>query len=191
VVVNSLPSGFIPSLFFHRSLSTTDQHDVKELHALLNQSKDGVSCMRAPLQLALLISPIYLLLPIQHFKRSYSRNTMLSLSTSLGNDKPRLVLDVERQIWMALFSLASGTVDPFDVLHQLSEKLPWDRIQACSTDSSWFDLGMCPSILSMKKSFTDVFCSFAACTSWKYPCRTIGTHRIHQQRVGSFAVSTS
>jgi len=99
--------------------------------------------MRAPLQLALLISPIYLLLPLQLFKKSYNRNTMLAMSTCLGNSKPQVLFDVEMMIWKALCSLSSGMVDPLDVLHQLSDNLPWDRIQeASSMDSAkWFNLG--------------------------------------------------
>jgi hypothetical protein len=179
-VVYFLPSGFILRLFLHRkSLSASNQHDVETIKALfdaLQQSKEGVSYMRAPLQLALLISPIYLLLPIQHFKKSYNRNTMLSIGTCLGNAKPPLILDVEKAIWKTLFSIASGTVDPFDQLHQLSQNLPWDRIQASSTDSSWFDLGKSSPLLSMKKPFAHVFCSFGVCTSGKFRFGTIGPH---------------
>ena len=100
--------------------------------------------MRAPLNLALLISPIYLLLPLKHFKKSYNQNTMLGISASLGNAKPQVLRDVEMQIWKTLCSLASGMHDPFDLLHKLAESLPWDRIQAASsTDSTWFNLGEC------------------------------------------------
>lgn len=103
---------------------------------------DGVSQMRAPLHLALLISPIYLLLPVQHFKKSYNRQTMLNISTCLGNSKPRILLEVERTIWRTLFSLASGLHDPIDLLHQLSEDLPWNSISAASSvHSEWFNLG--------------------------------------------------
>ncbi len=102
--------------------------------------------MRAPLHLALLISPIYLLLPMQLFKKSYNRHVMLSISTCLGNSKPQLLLDVEKEIWKTLFSLASGTIDPFDLLRQLSDTLPWNDIHAASsTDSQWFNLSLASS----------------------------------------------
>lgn len=98
--------------------------------------------MRAPLHLALLISPIYLLLPIQHVKKSYNRHTMLSISTCLGNLKPQIVIDVEQAIWRTVFTLASGANDPFDLFQKLSADLPWNRIRTASpVDSSWFDLG--------------------------------------------------
>ena len=136
-------------LFFHRqTLSDEELEDLNDLRLLFNEltaaqkPTDGVSYMRAPLHLALLISPIYLLIPIQHFKRSYNRHTMLSISTCLGNSKPQVLVDVEKAIWRTLMSLASGMVDPFDLLHQLSDGLPWDNIRALSsTDSEWFNLG--------------------------------------------------
>jgi len=130
-----------------KTLLAEDQQALDDLRSLFEelssaQKSTGVSYMRAPLHLALLISPIYLLLPVQHINKSYNRNTMISLSSCLGNCKPQVVFDVEMEIWRSLFSLASGKVDPFDVLHQLSEDLPWDRIQAASsTDSKWFNLG--------------------------------------------------
>lgn len=98
--------------------------------------------MHTPLHLALLILPIYLLLLMQHFKKSYNRHTMLSISTCLGNSKPQVIIDIEMAIWRTIFSLASGMDDPFDLLHQLSDALPWDSIHAASsTDSQWFNLG--------------------------------------------------
>jgi hypothetical protein len=67
---------------------------------------------------------------------------MLAISTSLGNSKPQALLDVEIAIWKTLCSLATGMGDPFDLLQQLSNDLPWDCIQAApSTDSKWFNLG--------------------------------------------------
>lgn len=115
-------------------------------------SGDTVSCMRAPLHLALLISPIYLLLPMQLFKKAYNRHTMLSIGQSLGNHKPKILLDVEMAIWRTLFALTSGSLDPLDLLQRLSDELPWNRIQnASSTDSerTWFSLGkiISPNIL--------------------------------------------
>jgi hypothetical protein len=68
---------------------------------------------------------------------------MLSISTCLGNSKPQVIIDIEMAIWRTIFFLASGMVDPFDLLHQLSADLPWDSIHAASsTDSQWFNLGM-------------------------------------------------
>ena len=98
-----------------------------------NGFADGVSFMRAPLHLALLISPIYLLLPVQLFKKSYNRQTMLQISQSLGNNKPKILLDVEKAIWRTLFALALGTLDPLNLLQRLSDQLPWNDIEAVSS----------------------------------------------------------
>jgi hypothetical protein len=140
---------FLLQLTFDRqTLSAEEQEDLNELRSLFEglsqsrKSRDGVMQMRAPLHLALLISPIYLLLPMQHFKKSYNRHTMLSISTCLGNLKPQVVLDVEMVIWKSLFSLASGKIDPTDLLQQLSANLPWADIEAAPPHvSHWFNLG--------------------------------------------------
>jgi hypothetical protein len=67
---------------------------------------------------------------------------MLSISTCLGNLKPQVVLDVEMVIWKSLFSLASGKIDPTDLLQQLSADLPWADIEAAPPNvSQWFNLG--------------------------------------------------
>ena len=67
---------------------------------------------------------------------------MLRISTCLGNSKPRVVFDVEMAIWKTLFSLASGGMDPFDLLQKLSAELPWESIQAAPPEVSyWFNLG--------------------------------------------------
>jgi len=137
------------SLLCHRqNLTPNDQNDLDDLRSLFSgvlagqRPTDGMSNLRSPLHLALLILPIYLLLPIQHFKKAYNRHTMLTISTCLGNSKPQVLIDVEMSIWRTLFSLASGRRDPFDLLHELSNELPWDTIQAASAaHSKWFTLG--------------------------------------------------
>jgi hypothetical protein len=74
---------------------------------------------------------------------------MLSISTCLGNSKPQVVLDVEMAIWKMLFSLASGMMDPFDVLQQLSAQLPWADIDAAPLNvAQWFNLGKFPHTIS-------------------------------------------
>jgi hypothetical protein len=153
------------SLLCHRqTLSIEDQEELKELKTLFGElaaakrPSEGISYMRAPLHLALLISPIYLLLPLQHVKKSYNRHTMLSISTCLGNSKPQLLIDVEKAIWRTIFALASGVDDPIDLLHKLSADLPWDSIHASSpSESTWFNLGKSDF---QYKYFADIILSF-------------------------------
>jgi hypothetical protein len=135
-------------LYRRRSLSAEGQEDLNDLKSLFDgltagqRPADGVSYMRAPLHLTLLISPVYLLLPIQHFKKSYNQHMMLCISTSLGNSKPQVLVDVETAIWKTVFALTMGTNDPFDLLHQLLADLPWNSIHGASfKDSEWFNLG--------------------------------------------------
>jgi hypothetical protein len=105
-----------------------------------------VSLLRAPLQLSLLISPLYLLCPFQLIKRTYNRQAMLYISRLLGNGKTELIIEVEKAIWNALFSLAEGSLDSVQLLHHLCEQLPWDKITTAAAATSdyerhWFNLG--------------------------------------------------
>jgi hypothetical protein len=102
---------------------------------------EGWSAMRAPLQLSLLISPIYLLLPFQIAKKSFNRQHVINTCASLGNQKPQLLLDVERSVWNTLFSLASGKFEPLQLLLCLSKNLPWELINHAGNERSWFKLG--------------------------------------------------
>jgi hypothetical protein len=59
----------------------------------------------------------------------------------LGNEKPKVLMEVEKVIWKVVFSLTEGTVDPANALTALSEAVPWDSVQGCSlTDRAWFDV---------------------------------------------------
>lgn len=129
-------------------LSTQEREDLHDLSSLtatiasqLKHPIEGLTFLRAPLQLSLLISPIYLLIPGQLMKRTYNRLTMLSINKLLGNEKPQSIIDVEKAIWDVVFSLAEGRLDPAQLLHRLSRDLPWDKIMAAERDEChWFDL---------------------------------------------------
>jgi hypothetical protein len=107
-------------------LSTQEREDLHDLLSLtatiagqLKHPMEGLTFLRAPLQLSLLISLIYLLIPGQLIKRTYNRLTMLSINKLLGNGKPRSIIDVEKEIWDVVFSLAEGRLDPAHLLHRL------------------------------------------------------------------------
>lgn len=129
------------------TLTAQERQNLDELKSVFQSFKDQrpndkMSQMRAPLHLALFISPIYLLIPNQLVARPYNRNTMLCISSCLGNSKPPIIFDVEMAIWKTLFSIATENTDPIIALNKLSTDLPWERInEVSSEDSQWFDLG--------------------------------------------------
>jgi hypothetical protein len=131
------------------SLSAQDEEDLRNLQFLttniaekLSTSKDGLPYLRAPLQLSLLISPLYLLIPSQLHKKSYSRQLMLSTSEVLGNQKPDTLVAVEKAIWKVVFALADGRLHPAQLLKRLADDLPWGRIAKLSPDDcSCFAIG--------------------------------------------------
>ena len=127
------------------SLSAQEEEDLRNLYFLttniaekLSNSKDGLPYLRAPLQLSLLISPLYLLIPSQLHKKSYNRQLMLSTSEFLGNQKPDTLVAVENAIWRVVFALADGRLHPTQLLKRLSDDLPWGRIAKLSPDECCF-----------------------------------------------------
>ena len=98
--------------------------------------------LRSPLQLSLLISPIYLLFGVQLMEKNYNRRTMLLMNQVLGNGKTDLTIEVEKAIWKVVFSLSEGRLDPAQLLHRLCQDLPWEKIIAAkdsAVECHWFD----------------------------------------------------
>ena len=64
------------------------------------------------------------------------------MTIALGNKKPDLLIEVEKVIWRALFTLSEGTKAPEDVLRDLNLQVPWQTIQpGVLTDvSEWFTI---------------------------------------------------
>lgn len=96
---------------------------------------------RSPLQLALLISPLYLLMTLRLSTKSFHRRTLIDLAARLGPCKPPRVLAVEKVIWDAILCLAEGRVSVYVVLRDLSNSLPWSDINIalnCDADKRWF-----------------------------------------------------
>ena len=74
-------------------------------------------------------------------KRTYNRQTMLTIYRLLGDEKPESIVEVEKAIWNVVFSLSEGLLEPAQLLHVLSQKIPWDKIKSISEDERrWFDL---------------------------------------------------
>jgi hypothetical protein len=100
---------------------------------------------RSPLQLALMISPLYLLTTARLSMRSYHRRTVIDLAAKLGPKKPPLILTVENLIWDAVFKLSEGRVLVHDVLKDLANSLPWNEIngELNPGTETWFNLDSC------------------------------------------------
>ena len=69
------------------------------------------------------------------------------MSIALGNKKPKQLLEVEKLVWRALFTLSEGTKAPEDVLSDLLLQIPWQSFQPQSIskdDSDWFMIQTTP-----------------------------------------------
>jgi len=129
-------------------LSDQEKGDLEDL-SLLSQivaqhvtGSERLMFLRSPLQLSLLISPIYLFFGVQLIKKTYNRRTMLLMNQVLGNGKTDLTIEVEKAIWRVVFSLAEGRLDPAQLLHRLCQDLPWEKIIAAkdsAVECHWFD----------------------------------------------------
>lgn len=126
---------------------------------------------RSPLQLALMISPLYLFMTARLSMKSYNRRTLIDLAAKLGPKKPPLILKVENLIWDALFKLAEGRSLVYDILLELANSLPWMEINGALNPGTeaWFDLSS--SMLSFFLNLKGVHYS----TSYYTAIRTTST----------------
>ena len=65
------------------------------------------------------------------------------MSIALGNKKPQQLLEVEKLIWHALFTLSEGATAPEDILGDLVVQIPWQTLQPpllaiSKQDAEWF-----------------------------------------------------
>ena len=63
---------------------------------------------------------------------------------ALGNEKHEQLLDVEKLIWRTLFTMSEATKPPEDVLNDMLNQIPWQKLTQCLTTtqqvSEWFTL---------------------------------------------------
>lgn len=69
------------------------------------------------------------------------------MSIALGNNKPEQLLEVEKLIWEALFTLSGGTKAVEDVLTELLIQIPWQKLQPpilMLPQQEWFTIQAIP-----------------------------------------------
>ncbi|KAJ3499603.1 hypothetical protein NLJ89_g10084 [Agrocybe chaxingu] len=95
--------------------------------------------LRLPLHLALLISPLYLLVFAQLHKKDWDRWKLVITSFLLGNQKPRLLTSTELALWRVIFTVARGGKSTILALLDELESLPWDELTSMpEEDRLWF-----------------------------------------------------
>ncbi|KAF9035862.1 hypothetical protein BJ165DRAFT_1533349 [Panaeolus papilionaceus] len=96
---------------------------------------------RLPLHLAILVSPIFLLSQFRIYKYTWERDSLLEYSLKLGNNKPDILLRVERIIWTTFFSVLNHEMALHDAMNSLVKKIPWVELENASPEiRAWFDL---------------------------------------------------
>ena len=104
---------------------------------------------RSSFQLAVMLSPLYLLSTFQLSTKSFHRKTVIDLAARLGPHKPPSILAVENVIWDAIFSLAEGRLSVYyQVLRNLISSLPWSDID---TAQQWFKPALCMFLCLLSK----------------------------------------
>lgn len=99
------------------------------------------------------------------------------MSIALGNKKPEQLLEVERLVWRALFTLSEGMTAPEDVLSDLLLQIPWQRLQPSSLtisqqDSEWFTIKATPLSAALAQNTLPAPLNSLASTSLPLPVST-------------------
>jgi hypothetical protein len=104
------------------------------------------SALRFPLQLALLISPLCLLLPLNLEKRSFNRGALMQWSIQLGALKPEILQEIEKRIWKAILNIVNQPCDYLAILKDLASTFPSTAIDELEklpqTVTAWFNIDL-------------------------------------------------
>ncbi|KAF8813075.1 hypothetical protein BYT27DRAFT_7207231 [Phlegmacium glaucopus] len=106
------------------------------------RDKQNINNLHLPLQVALLISPIFLLQEIQiHLSTFYVQRYKPTLySKALGNGRPDIISKFEQFMWKELFSVAKGQQTIEDAATNIVEFIP-DHFNDIGSDiRNWFSL---------------------------------------------------
>ncbi|KDR70306.1 hypothetical protein GALMADRAFT_144965 [Galerina marginata CBS 339.88] len=114
---------YLPS---ERNLDVTDI-ELEEFKVLIKNCESNG--FRLPLQIALFISPIFLLIPVKLRSASWDREEILRFAKALGNQKPELLQRIEKEIWFSILEIAIGTKQPYTAMKVVLENLPWSEIE--------------------------------------------------------------
>ncbi|KDR86190.1 hypothetical protein GALMADRAFT_219157 [Galerina marginata CBS 339.88] len=130
-----------------------------------NKSKETSRYMKTPIVLAALLSPIYLLLPVNLITVYVGKLDTLMTSKRIGNTKPRALQHAERQVWKALFAISTGRKAPLNALLECFDEIDWADIE--SVDSlGWFSDGFDGESMPVLHSVNDFHLAAAIPPSW-------------------------
>jgi hypothetical protein len=168
--------------------------DIDVIKALMKAYKGNQ--LRLPLHVAVMISPLYLLVPIQLYSVKWERHAMFLVrqifslvafsddfqtSKALGNSKPPLLVEVENQLLALLFRLACSERDLRTEIQDFSSWLEGKRpelINEAPDTRAWFKSD--PSRTQNKTSSTSM-----NVLAPKFPVFTLSLQR---RSVGNVAI---
>ena len=119
---------------------------------------EEVQKLRHPLYGALLYSPLYLLVDKKLTHNAWSQQHMvlvsriimdlvsknslksLQLSKALGNEKPDLIVKLERGLWRVLVEVATGQKNVLLALKEWLESIKWEELQVVDVVATDFFL---------------------------------------------------
>ncbi|KDR72380.1 hypothetical protein GALMADRAFT_229150 [Galerina marginata CBS 339.88] len=130
-----------------------------------SKNKETMRYMKSPITLAALLSPIYLLLPVNLITAYIGKLETLMISKRIGNTKPRELQCAEQQIWKALFAISTGKKAPLNALLECIDEIDWADIK--SVDSSgWFSEGFDDENSPVLDNVNDYHLAAAVPASW-------------------------
>jgi hypothetical protein len=63
----------------------------------------------------------------------------------LGNQKPSLLIEVEKLLWKMLLNIVQGKITAWKALEQFITHVPWGHLEEASDEiCNWFKSGMGP-----------------------------------------------
>lgn len=102
------------------------------------------SALRFPLQLALLISPICLLLPVNLHKKSFNRGALMQWSNRFRSHKPDVLQLTEKKLWRAILNIVNHPADYLMILKNLASEFPSKYVEELrreeKTMNDWFEI---------------------------------------------------
>lgn len=157
MVENANPSSGIKDEASFEAFATEYEKFLKKCEEEGCSSSPSRVSSRSPLQLALMISPLYLLNTARLSLKSFHRRSIIDVAAKLGPKKPSLILTIENLIWDAIFKLAEGHSTVYDIIRELVESLPWSEIdgELIPGAREWFyvDSGMLSLFYLEKEKF--------------------------------------
>ncbi|EDR12054.1 uncharacterized protein LACBIDRAFT_314223 [Laccaria bicolor S238N-H82] len=112
------------------------QVDLKAINTLLNEAPT----LLFGIDICTFVSPLALLTTKAWYNGGkLDRMKLFLTGKALGNQKPSLLIEVEKLLWKVLLNVAQGKIAAWNALEQFLIEVPWGRLQQANEEiCGWF-----------------------------------------------------